>query len=259
VREDTLPASNGMNLKDGLFWALAIGAGLRERAVILMYHSIADRPGHFNSVPPAVFKRQMGYLKAKRYPVVSLKTLAKRLADMETPGGAVAITFDDGYENNYTDAFPVLKEHGFPATIFVATDRIGSPERLTREQLREMESSGLVDVEPHSKTHPRLAEADDALAREEMRGSKETVENMLGKSADFFAYPYGSFSERTLQIARERGFRAAVTVREGTVAPGEDLFRLPRVSIDASTTFAQFRGKVSRAVDRYEAIKKIWK
>lgn len=251
-----------MSLKDGFFWILSFGANLGARAVILMYHSIADRPGHFNSVSPAVFREQMDYLKAKGFPVISLETLVSHLEKGELPEGAVVITFDDGYRDNYTEALPVLRENGFPATVFVVTGRIGSnvrgSEYLSHQELMNMQRAD-IDIEPHTKTHPRLTDVSDSAAREEMVGSRTALEDILGKKKLLFAYPYGNFNDRTVEIARECGFRAAVTVREGTVGLGSDPLKLPRISIDASTSFAQFRGKLSRAVDRYEAIKKVWK
>ena len=251
-----------MNLKDCLFWTLGRSASLGERAVILMYHSIAKRPGHFNSVAPEMFEAQMRYLKEHQYSIISLDELVSRLQSGKSLEGSIVLTFDDGYRDNYSVALPILRRYGFPATVFVVTGRIGSDVRgmeyLLPNELIEMRDEK-IDIQPHTKTHPRLTDVEDSVARDEIRGSKIALQEMVGKEMDFFAYPYGAHTDRSVALVKECGFRAAVTVREGTVGKGTDLFRIPRVSIDASTTMTQFRGKLSRAVDRYEALKRIWK
>lgn len=232
-----------------------------DRAVILMYHSISDRPDYFSSVSPVNFERQMRYLADKKYPVISLGEVLRRIKSGESLGGSVAITFDDGYRDNLVVAFPILKKYNFPATIFVTTGLAGTNDkrglkRMTVEELRMLEGSGLVAIEPHTTTHPRLSRLSAEAAREEIEGSKQFLEAALGKRCRFFATPYGDFNDETLQAIHDCGFEAATTVAEGTtMGRGADLFRLPRVSIDRSTTFAQFKGKLSTAVDWYEKLK----
>lgn len=230
-----------------------------ERAAILMYHSVSDT-GHFFSVSPHAFARQMAYLKGAKRPVITLGELIRRLAAREPLGGAVAITFDDGYEDNYTAAFPVLKKFGFSATIFVTTGLVGTRdrrgmERLSAQEIRELAASGLVEFGVHTKNHPKLSQIEEAQAKEEIVGSKKELERILGAPVASFAYPYGDYDANARQVAQEAGFSAAVTVKEGLVDAESDPFLLPRNSIDSSTTFAQFRGKVSKAIEWYSALK----
>lgn len=233
-----------------------------DRAVILMYHSIADRPDHFNSVAPQVFARQMAHLARCKYLVISLSELVRRLRERVPLGGSVVITFDDGYRNNLTNAFSVLKRYNFPATIFVVTDLVGGTdrnglERLSLEELRTLEASGLVDIEPHTKSHMRLSKLDEEAAREEIAGSKRSLEELLKKKAALFAYPHGDFCEATPRLVEESGFAGAVTVVEGTVGPDSNPFLLPRVSVDKTTSLVQFKGKLSRAIDMYERMRSL--
>lgn len=251
-------------LKDSLFVLLGIGATLpHDRAVILMYHSVADTSKHFYSVSTEAFARHMEYLAVKRFTVISLSELAARLRERRDLGGAIVLTFDDGYRNNWTKAFPVLKKYGFPATIFVATDRVGATnvksglEYMREDEIKAMHASGIIDIEPHTVSHPKLARLSAERARKEIAGSQDFIGKLLGKTTNLFAYPYGNYNNTTVDVVKKCGFAAAVTVHEGTVDPDSKLFELPRNSIDASTTFTQFRGKVSRAVDRYEAIKRL--
>lgn len=251
-----------MNILKELFFRCVRSPLPQDRAVILMYHSVSEKGGRFFSVTPELFGKQMRYLAERSIPVIPLPELLRRLHAGEPLGAAVAITFDDGYRDNFTHAFPVLKQYGFPATIFLVTDKTGKTEAgglsyLSMSELQELKKSGLVAIEPHTKTHARLSELDERTAREEIAGSKRAVEDLLGGQCASFAYPWGSLNSETPRIVRECGFAGAVTVEEGTVGPASDKFRLPRVAVDSRTSFTQFRGKLGRAIDRYEQIKKI--
>ena len=228
----------------------------KDRASVLMYHSISDRQDLFSAVSPEAFQKQMAYLAGKRYPVIPLAELVRRLRAHEPLGGSVALTFDDGYRDNYTTVFPLLKQYNFPATIFVTTNLIGMPGYCSAGELREMYDSGLVAIEPHTLSHPKLAKLSRADAEHEIRDSREKLQDIIGTAPNLFAYPYGSFSEETTAMVREMNFAGAVTVEEGTIGPDTDVFRLPRNSVDSSTTFSQFRGKVSRVIDWYVAGKR---
>ena len=252
-----------MKLLKELYFLLAPRRLPKGRAAILMYHSVGPDNQYFWNVTVENFALQMESLKRSGRPVVHLSELVRRLRAHEPLGGSIAITFDDGYRDNYTNAFPILKTYGFPATIFVTTDVIGSADKrgflhLTVQEMKEMEASGLIDIEPHSKAHPRLAGIDTDIAREEIKGSKLAVESLLGKRAALFAYPYGSYNERVQSIVEECGFDAATTVEEGTVSAATDPYRLPRNSIDSSTSLAQFKGKLSTAIDWYERLKRLF-
>ncbi len=250
-----------MNLLKEAFFRLATKPALPpDRASILMYHSVSAGADYFMNVEPKDFERQMAYLAEKKTPVIAFGELVRRLHSNQPLGGAVVLTFDDGYRDNYTVAFPILKKYGFPATIFVTTDMIGKVDkrnlaRLSIEEIKEMEASGLIDIEPHTKTHPKLATLFATVAEQEIQGSKHAIEEVLGKSALIFAYPYGNFNDETERLVRDAGFVAAVSVGEGTVHAKSDSYRLPRNSIDRSTTFAQFKGKISTTIDLYVRLK----
>ena len=241
--------------KEIFFWLLPKFPLPKDRASILMYHSISNRKDYFSAISPEIFNQQMAYLAAKKRKVIPLAELVRRLRAHEPLGGAVILTFDDGYRDNYTTVFPLLKQYNFPATIFVTTGLIGNPEYCSAEELREMHNSGLVAIETHTLTHPKLATLSRAEADHEIRESRRALQEILGTAPTLFAYPYGNFSEGTIGLVREIGFTGAVTVAEGTIDPATDPLRLPRNSIDRSTTFSQFRGKVSRAIDLYVALK----
>ena len=232
------------------------------RASILMYHSIGERNEYFFNVALEDFAAQMRFLSEKGYKVISLRELVRRLHEGVPLDGEIVVTFDDGYKDNYENAFPILKQYDLPATIFVTTDLIGTRdkrdfERLSALDLRTLSDSGLIDIEPHTKTHPKLAKLVQDDAREEIVGAKEELERILGKTCDLFAYPYGNYSDETALLVRGLGFAGAITVEAGTVRSGDDLVTLHRNSIDRTTSRIQFVGKLSRAIDRYESLKKL--
>jgi peptidoglycan/xylan/chitin deacetylase (PgdA/CDA1 family) len=138
----------------------------------------------------------------------------------------VVVTLDDGYEDNFQHAYPVLRRHGIPATIFLVSDAVGRRNDWTRkgvlagrpmmswEQIRAMRGDG-IDFGAHSRTHPRLTELGAEAAAAEVAGSGTDIERALGSPVSAFAYPYGLHDETTRNLAREAGYAAGCTVDPG--------------------------------------------
>jgi len=248
-------------LKNILFRLLAFfPKDMNGRASILMYHSVSMHRDYFFSVSPEEFSAQMRFFAEHGYKVIPLSVLIERMKSGVPLNGEIAITFDDGYKDNFKNAYPVLKQFNFPATIFVTTDLINTTDKrqlamLSDSELKEMHESGLIDIEPHTRSHPKLAKCSTEEALREVRDSKEILEKLLNKTCTLFAYPYGNYNEETVSIVHNLGFTAAVTVEEGTIKSGDDPLRLKRNSIDQLTTWTQFCGKLSRTIDRYKQMK----
>ena len=250
-------------IKDTLFRIFRLfPQRLDKRAVILMYHSVSNREDYFFPVSEENFSKQIEFLHKSGRSVISLNELEKRIQSGQALSGEVVITFDDGYRDNFTQAFPILKKYNFPFIIFVTTSLVGKSDKrnfemLTDSDLKEMHASGLVDIEPHTMTHPKLSKLSSDEARKEILGSKVYLEKLLSKKCEYFAYPFGNYDATTVDVVRELGFKYAVTVKEGTEDVVGDVYQLKRNSIDTSTTWTQFLGKISSGVDRYESLKKI--
>ncbi len=232
-------------------------------ASILMYHSIGDNKAFF-TVRPDMFDTQMRYLKERGFSVVPLRALIKKMQTGESVAGYVAITFDDGYKDNFDIALPILKKYGFPATIFVISGLIGQARRyisedsldiMTADDMRFLGHTGLIDVMPHSVSHRKLAKVAATDAIKEIENSRAAIESITGASADIFAFPKGSFSQELSLYLRDHGWAGAITVREGIVKADDDVFTLKRNSIDSSTTMLQFKAKVSDAIAIYSKFK----
>ena len=185
------------------------------RVPILVYHSVAPHHPEQTAeqrqldVDTAVFREQMSYLAEHRYHVISLARLVEVLdGNAPAPERAVVITFDDGWENQYHYAFPILRQLGLTATFFVYTRPIGRDALwMSWEQLRELQDAGMT-VGSHSRTHPMLTGADVAL-EDEVEHSRDDIRRNLGTVPDFFAYPYGAWDARAVAAVRAAGYRAA--------------------------------------------------
>lgn len=204
------------------------------RLPILMYHSIdytADKKNKI-TVSPEAFTRQMKFLRDNGYNVIPLNEAVYYIKDKKRPPSkTLAITLDDGYENNYKNAFPAARKYNIPITIFVVTDIVGRKGYLTWEEIKEMSDSGVVDIESHTRSHPWLTGLDGGALKEELEDSKKILEEKLGKKIDYVCYPMGGYNERVKKAAGAAGYKAAFATKPRRPASDYDLFEIKRVRI----------------------------
>jgi peptidoglycan/xylan/chitin deacetylase (PgdA/CDA1 family) len=192
---------------------------------ILAYHQFTrKKPANLMEVTDTSFQQQMDYLKSAGYRVITLGELAGFLRMARPiPQRAVVITIDDGYHSVYDVAYPILKAHGFRATLFVYTDFVGARLGLTWDQIKEMDASGVIDVQSHSKSHGSMSRSSTDISPNAyaMRVTREItvpeglLRERLGKSIDQFAYPYGDSSSVVVSALNQRHYGTAVTVWRG--------------------------------------------
>jgi len=202
------------------------------RVPILVYHSIAPhRAGQSSDqreldVDPAVFHAQMAYIAQAKHPVVSLSALVDAIEGrVNLPPRSVVITFDDGWESQYEDAFRVLQQYHFTATFFIYTSAIGNgPGFMTWDELRQMQQAGMT-IGAHSRTHPEMTKKGVSLSKE-IDGSREDIQKNLGTTPDLFAYPYGDWDDRVASAVRAAGFRAARGMGDGPLNTHATLYAL---------------------------------
>jgi peptidoglycan/xylan/chitin deacetylase (PgdA/CDA1 family) len=247
-------------LKDAGYGTLFLLTGLsagRIRA-ILRYHSVGDQPW---AVPLKALQEQMAYLKSNSQ-VVLLRDF-ERHADSSGSRALVAVTFDDGALDNYTEALPVLERLDLKATFFVITNCIGGQHNgtfyqtpvMNRAQVRELALLGH-EIGAHTVNHPDLTGLDREHVLSEMCDCKRHLEDLTQASVASFAYPFGSFNHAIRSCAQEAGFQFATTSCEALVPEKDvDWWALPRVGVDSSMSIAQFRGKVSPALELYERLR----
>lgn len=212
---------------------------------VLMYHSInTNDPNNNLIIPPEQFKAQMQYLKDNGFNTISLTELYSALTTGKNiPKKSVAITFDDGYVDNYTYAYPILKSLGFKATIFMITDAVDKHRNfLTSSMLKEM-SANNISIQSHTFHHLELDKLSYAQQLEELKDSKDFLDNLLNQNTDMICYPVGKFNEDTIKAAQAYGYKLGFTTKPGYGKTNEGLFSIHRVRIspgDISSFIANF-------------------
>lgn len=248
----------GKDLLYGVGWLVA---GRRHHGVraILLYHSIGS------AVPLSVqredFERQVAYLK-DHFHVVRVCDLPQEIGKVNPDRPVVCITFDDGLLDNYEYALSILENYNVKATFFITTGSIGKTHRafygeqpcMNVVQLREVAFLGH-EVGAHTRTHPKLTRITSQLAWEEIMGSKIALEDIVGEAILSFAYPKGDYNESVKGMVRDAGFWFAPTTWEGLLDNAIDWLALPRISINATMGWIQFRGKLSPALEFYEHLR----
>lgn len=215
--------------------------------IVLHYHAINERTAGKEgeiAVRPGDFAWHMNYLKKGGYNVIPLKQAVEYLTEgSKLPPKAVVISFDDGYMDNYEKAFPILKNHDYPATVFVATGEIGGVNRwdldkgfaelrlMDWEQILTLEDQGIT-VMPHTVHHVDLTTISQARRKAEITQSKKVLEDRLGREAPYFSYPDSGVNDEVVEEVKKAGFEAAFTSSFGTnMYEKVDPYRIRRMPV----------------------------
>jgi peptidoglycan/xylan/chitin deacetylase (PgdA/CDA1 family) len=228
---------------------------------VLLYHKI-DKPAPDARVrggymPLGRFEKQMVYLKRQGFVFYTASKLVEHYREHGSfPPNALALTFDDGWKDNYTNAFPVLRRLQIPATIFIIPSCTGMVSakaqaegesgraHLSREEILEMADQG-IEFGSHSMNHRLLHEISPAEVRFEIEESKRQIEGMLQRPCQVFAYPAGFFTDEARRIVEETGHIAAFSTVYGPAEDHPDLYALNRIEILRRDRFLfQFARKV---------------
>ena len=224
------------------------GLGAKTSIPILMYHSIAHEdesglhPYYRTATAPLVFAAQMEGLHQSGFSVIGLTEAVRRLKEPDALKNVVVITFDDGFHNFYTNAFPILNSYGFTATMFLPTAYVGENRIafkgkpcLTWSEVRELQRHG-ISFGSHTVTHPQLHECDPNSICEEIAGSKKKIEQKLGCAVRSFAYPYAfpeadaGFKEMLREELHQAGYDNGVCTVIGRTCLASDPFFLGAIA-----------------------------
>lgn len=226
---------------------------------ILMYHMV-NETNYLNErrycCSPKIFRKQMAYLKRAKYRVIGLDELVNSIRNGDQLlQKSIVITLDDGFRDNYHNAFPVLQEFRFPATIFAVSrflghsnvwmQKEGYPTRklLTWKELKKMATDGIT-IGAHTMTHALLTDIGVESTIQEIEESKRELEDGLEKSIHFFAYPYGRFNKQVKNVVKEAGYLAACSVRSGFNSEHTDPYALRRIDVYGTDTLWKFALKI---------------
>lgn len=223
---------------------------IREAHVpILMYHHVGDLPADADAVRKSLtvsqthFEEQMKFLADEGYTTIHIADLMNHLqTGSPLPEKPIILTFDDGYDDHYTNVFPMLKDHGFVGTFFIigAPTNYGSPGYLRWEQLTEMYENGM-EMGAHSLTHRfNLGTARRAAQETEIRQGHELMVDHLPNWTPIFSYPSGSYNQSTFDLLQSMGYIAAVTTKQGTLQTNARPFELRRIRIRGEWNMSQF-------------------
>jgi peptidoglycan/xylan/chitin deacetylase (PgdA/CDA1 family) len=235
-----------------------------RRFIILMYHMISyphcEKERRY-ACPPERFAQHISSLRTNGYNLVDLDIIHRQLGFQEAlPPRAIAITLDDGHQDNYENAFPILQQHGVAGTIFLTAGMIGKsniwmqsrgfPRRpmLTWGQVREMSDAG-VCFGAHTMTHPRLPDLCEEEARREIVESKKVIEDHLGQPVNYFAYPYGLVTDQTRVLVANAGYRIACSTRSGFNTKHTDPYILHRIEVYGTDLPWRFSQKLTFGIN----------
>jgi peptidoglycan/xylan/chitin deacetylase (PgdA/CDA1 family) len=205
---------------------------------IIMYHSINPDAQSENrlAVSEEAFERQIRFLKNQRYNVLSLESIAALIKEKKRiPTKTVAITFDDGYKDDYIYAFPILKKYNLPVTIFVIVNEVGRADRLSWDEIKEMQGAGIVTFGSHAiGPEPLVNIKSDEEIKRQISDSKRILEEKLGRPINAFSYPEGRFNDRIKQLVIASGYKLAVATNPGKGFANNDIFALKRLRISST-------------------------
>jgi peptidoglycan/xylan/chitin deacetylase (PgdA/CDA1 family) len=231
---------------------------------ILMYHQVAPFPelsgamhAHRSTYCRVErFAAQMAWLSTMGYSVLSMdQVFACVTGKAVIPPRAVALTFDDGYDSFAEHAWPILRQHGFPAMVYLIAGLLGQPSRwfaadgrptpplLAAERVRELRREGC-DFGGHTVHHLKLAQLEPAAIRTEVRDCKTRLEEVLGERVEHFCYPFGSHDGRVVEAVANAGYRCATTCVRAPAQAGMSPLRLPRKAISYGDSLPGFIWKL---------------
>ncbi len=236
--------------------------------LVLMYHSVSDT--FMRGMPTGYFKSQMAIIRKEFSPVSLDRIIDYVKTGVHLPGKAVAITFDDGFRDNYLNAYPILAEYGIPFTVFVTTsfidgkvksypERFGSPAGLLVRDISRIAQSHLATIGSHAVTHRLVPSLEEKELRLEIAASKRRLEDITDRPVKYFAFPGSSCSLEARKIVEDCGYLGGLCGEARFVSSSDDVYHIPRVGVsrylDDSSTF--FRARLQGGFHLLKLIKRI--
>lgn len=236
----------------------------RKEIPVLMYHRVISsekEKGIYDTyVTKENFEEQMRYLKENNYESITFEDIKngeyKKRFDRNKK--YIIITFDDGYKDNYTNVLPILKKYNMKISLFMVTDlnynkwdadvidreKEKKFELLSKEELKEMLNTGLIEIGSHTTTHINMQKCDKEFLNLEIKKQKIELEKLTGKKIISFSYPWGKVDDKSKKILKENDYMFAVSVESGTTCFSDDFYEIRRREISSTDTLKHFKRKI---------------
>lgn len=242
-------------MKDKIIKCMSSILPVREYGKVLYYHSVDDKR---RSLPVNEFKKQMEFIKNEGYVFNTSTQYSEKIENQSISENDICITFDDGYEDNYTKVYPILESMSIKCTIFVSVKHISQQsginnlyenrKMLTEKQIRILSDSGH-EIMSHSYSHVNLSKLTKNEIYMELTKSKDIIEKITGKTVIVFSYPNGqkgSYNEEAQQILKKAGYKYAYTTMHGvTLNEKINLLAIPRILITSNDNIDKFSDKLN--------------
>lgn len=242
--------SASINHEQTVYPKIPANFGKSVSVPIIYYHYIGNNPNPADkardglSIAPDKFEEELEYLSKANFTPISLDTMIAALkGNTSLPNKPIILSFDDGYIDFYVNAFPLLRKFNFHSVQFIPTGLVGKSSYLTWDQIKEMDSTGLVSFQAHSVTHANLPSLSDTQLKYEIIQSKKDLEEKLGKPVNFFAYPYGASDERVWNAVKSAGFFGAVGTWGGRIESEGNIFDMPRMRV-GNWSLAEYQSRL---------------
>ncbi len=208
---------------------------------VLYYHSVRESADNEVTITPEKLRMQLKYIKDQGYITLTMSELKNYLLDNSPiPQKSIVITFDDGYMDNYYNAFPILKDLDMVATIFCITSNLDGSYYLSKDAITEMSNYG-IDIQSHTVNHHKLDKMTYSEQLAELKTSKKTLEAITGKEVTSIAYPFGNFNDNSIKAAKDAGYTLGFTTRRGLSDRDDNSLKIDRIYINSNYDMSTFK------------------
>lgn len=208
---------------------------------VLYYHSVQKNADNEVIITPKTLKYELQYIKDQGYTTLTMNELYNYLLhNSPIPKKSIVITFDDGYMDNYYNAFPILKDLNMKATIFCITSNLDGSYYLSKEAINEMLNYG-IDIESHTVNHLKLNQLTYSEQLRELQESKKNLESITGKEVYAVAYPFGAFNDDSIKAAKAAGYKLGFTTNRGLSDRDDNPLKLDRIYISSNYSMNTFK------------------
>lgn len=224
---------------------------------VIYYHDVVASNGEsYMRINIDIFKQQMEYIADKGYQTIRFDDIDQDASRQQYTANSLLITFDDGWQSNYSAIFLMMKKLGLKYNIFLEVAKIGTAsDYLTWEQVREMYDSGLVGFGAHTFTHPNMSKTSNYDLKKEIYDANKIIESKLGIHPSDFCFPFGAYSKETLRQIVETGqYKRIYTSDMDYSYPMGDVIVMGRNAISNDEPFEVFKGKTSGYYNIYKSL-----